>query len=450
MPLRVRPPFTRASYSNHGVAMAGLIVEQVTGQDWDTYVRENILDPLDMPQATMKQPVPEHLEGDLSLGYRYAFGQFEEEPFEFVPAAPAGGASAAAADMLAFARFFLAAGNDTVLSRANRDRMMTRLFEPRPDMNGVAHGFYEFSSHGHRILGHGGDTIWFHSELALMPDDNLAWFISTNSANGGEVRSAFTGGMMDRYFPVPPLQPLPEAERTDRARLAGEYGGIRHSHSDPTRLIKLMGTITIQPDLASDAILMTSPLDPGNPLYLVEIAPGLFQHREGGFRIGFELPANEGPATYLYLDNAPIITFERLTGTDSAALNNTILALTALTFGWALVAWMIQYFRSPVWREPAEQHFRLAGWTTALVIFVFIITVATVISDQRAVVFGPEGLDTVTALAWLIVVLVLGVALLAVRVFREPRIGRGAGLRALWVALVGLSFGWFLDHWQFL
>ena len=33
------------------------------------------------------------------------------------------------------------------------------------------YGFYEESRNGHRIIGHGGDTQWFHSDMHLMLDD---------------------------------------------------------------------------------------------------------------------------------------------------------------------------------------------------------------------------------------------------------------------------------------
>src|SRR4030095_11161437 len=48
MPKRVRPPGTYAAYSNWATAMAGYIVERVSGMPFDTYVDQNILEPLGM------------------------------------------------------------------------------------------------------------------------------------------------------------------------------------------------------------------------------------------------------------------------------------------------------------------------------------------------------------------------------------------------------------------
>jgi len=45
---------------------------------------------------------------------------------------------------------------------------------------------YEQTRNGHRMFGHGGDTQYFHSDLFLMPDQNLGFFVSYNSAGRGE------------------------------------------------------------------------------------------------------------------------------------------------------------------------------------------------------------------------------------------------------------------------
>jgi CubicO group peptidase (beta-lactamase class C family) len=48
MPARVRPPGELSTYSNYGAALAGYIIEQVSGQSFEQYVEEHILKPLAM------------------------------------------------------------------------------------------------------------------------------------------------------------------------------------------------------------------------------------------------------------------------------------------------------------------------------------------------------------------------------------------------------------------
>ena len=55
MPARVRPPGEITSYSNYGMALAGHVVEEVSGESFDRYVKENIFNPLGM-QELQRRP----------------------------------------------------------------------------------------------------------------------------------------------------------------------------------------------------------------------------------------------------------------------------------------------------------------------------------------------------------------------------------------------------------
>ena len=65
--------------------------------------------------------------------------------------------------------------------------MHSRQFGLSPALNGMCLGFYEETRNGHRIIGHGGDTIYFHSDLHLMPDNGLGFLVSYNSAGKGDI-----------------------------------------------------------------------------------------------------------------------------------------------------------------------------------------------------------------------------------------------------------------------
>ena len=65
--------------------------------------------------------------------------------------------------------------------------MHSRLFGLDDAANAMAYGFYEESRNGHRIIGHGGDTVAFHSDLHLIPDAGVGFFVSYNSAGRGQV-----------------------------------------------------------------------------------------------------------------------------------------------------------------------------------------------------------------------------------------------------------------------
>ena len=54
VPARVRPPGEVTSYSNYGVALAGHVVEEVSGVPFERYVEENVFGPLGMRSTTVR------------------------------------------------------------------------------------------------------------------------------------------------------------------------------------------------------------------------------------------------------------------------------------------------------------------------------------------------------------------------------------------------------------
>jgi CubicO group peptidase (beta-lactamase class C family) len=207
LPRRVRPPGEVTAYSNYGAALAGYVVERVSGMPWATYIEENILKPLRMDHTTPRQPVPPHLQTRLAVGYEYspASARFEPGLFEYLPAAPAGAVSATAVDMAKFMISHLRAerpeDSRTQILRPKTARAMhTTSFIQDPDLGGIAHGFLEQPYGSLRTIGHGGDTFLFHSELRLIPSHDVGIFVVYNSPDGATARDQLVRAFLDRYF----------------------------------------------------------------------------------------------------------------------------------------------------------------------------------------------------------------------------------------------------------
>ncbi|HKU22346.1 MAG TPA: serine hydrolase domain-containing protein, partial [Terriglobales bacterium] len=187
LPQRVYPPGTTPAYSNYGAALAGYIVQRVSGQPFEEYVQQHVFQPLQMVHSTFAQPLPPNLKPLMSQGYQ--LGSQPPKDFEMVQAFPAGSLSSSADDL---AHFMIAHlqdgryGDARILQPQTAQLMHARAFVNVPGMNAMALGFYEESRNGHRIIGHGGDTNWFHSNLHLMLDADVGFFVSYNSAGRQE------------------------------------------------------------------------------------------------------------------------------------------------------------------------------------------------------------------------------------------------------------------------
>ena len=95
MPARIFPPGEVSAYSNYGAALAGYIVERVSGVPFEKYVETSILDPLGMDSSSFRQPLPPVHAVRLARGYR---ASLEPGQFEWDQAVPAGAFSTTAAD----------------------------------------------------------------------------------------------------------------------------------------------------------------------------------------------------------------------------------------------------------------------------------------------------------------------------------------------------------------
>ena len=221
-PHRICPPGATPAYSNYATALAGYIVERVSGKPFEAYIEEFITRPLGMAHATFRQPLPPDLEPLMSKGYRLGSGKAEK--YELVNPSPAGAMAASGGAMARFMIAHLQDGryeNVQILKPETAQLMHARQRGHSPDMSAMCLGFYEESRNGHRIIGHGGDTQWFHSDLHLVPDAGLGFFVSYNSAGKGEIsgRTMLWESFLDRYFPYEPpaASPVPSAAADIRA-----------------------------------------------------------------------------------------------------------------------------------------------------------------------------------------------------------------------------------------
>lgn len=181
-------------YSNLGMALAGQLVEQASGTEFDDYVRSRILDPLGM-SATFTDIPQEHLDDRLATGYARLNrnGERPEAPFfQARGIAPAAGFASSVEDLARFAswQFRLLDGGGAEVLDANTLREMHRVHWVDPDFETMwGLGFAVSQRDGMRTVGHGGSCPGFRSTLQLIPAKKFAGVVMINAqgTNPGQV-----------------------------------------------------------------------------------------------------------------------------------------------------------------------------------------------------------------------------------------------------------------------
>lgn len=294
-PEQVFEPGTVPSYSNYGYALAGYVVERVSGMPFTSYVDRNVVDRAGMTSSSFAQPLPLHLADRLSRGYPTS--SEPAGPFEMVGPAPAGALSATATDM---GRFMLAQlgepGRGPAVLRPDTLALMK---QPAPDPATLgtlgagprmALGLFDESRGGHRIVGHGGDTDFFHSHMQLYPDDRTGVFVTLNSAGRGptdtlELRESVLNGFADRYFPAADATQRPATSTAARhaAMAEGAYESARLPFSNFLTALGLVGQTHIAARPDGTVLITPGPLSLYPAAYR-EVEPWVWQE-VGGRRI---------------------------------------------------------------------------------------------------------------------------------------------------------------------
>lgn len=292
IPERIYQPGTTPAYSNYATALAGYVVERVSGQSFDAYVERNIFGRLGMQYASFRQPLPEKLKPFMSQGYEAGSGKAQR--FEIIGMAPAGALSASGADM---AKFMLAFLNDggPLLKPATTAQMLTAQNLSVKGSNQMALGFYEHWVNGRRAVGHGGDTVYFHTDLKIFPAEKVGIYISVNSQGAGgapgAVRGALVDGFADRYLPAAnPKPPVELATAKEHAKLlVGSWTNSRRVASSFASFVYLLGEEKIGLDADGRPLVSGIPSLGGAPRKWIEVEPFVWQDAYGKERLVAEV-----------------------------------------------------------------------------------------------------------------------------------------------------------------
>jgi CubicO group peptidase (beta-lactamase class C family) len=331
-PRRGRTPGAEIRYSNYAMALAGYLIEQVSGEPFQDYVERHLFAPLGMTGSSFRQPPPE------SLAARVATAGAGRVP-DALLAYPAGSMVSTPSDM---ARFLIAhlnggrAGSQSILPAAGVGVMHARQWSADPRVPGVGLGFFESALGGEPGLFHTGARVHF-SLLYLFPERNVGLFVVQALRQGGEfqtLRADFVRAFAARYFPQ---APPPDRDDGGAAARARAFAGVYRPHLLATTTIeRAIGLVSDTRVRARPGGLLEMTLPAGPTLSLKEAGDGLYRATGGsddGLMFAF-VRDHEGRVLRLSMsgNTQDPVTFDRLAWYQSGTLHAVVLGLVLLLF----------------------------------------------------------------------------------------------------------------------
>ena len=234
-------PGSRYHYSNTGYKLLGWLLEDLTGQDYGSVIRQRVLEPLGMGDT---EPVITH-----STRHRMATGYVPlhddrphrrddtQVPATWMAYAVGDGSPASTAhDMARFVRLLLNRGRGDLgplVSPALYDVMTSphismALGGAFPPEYQYCLGIISHEADGHHFIGHGGSTVGFRAILIIDQTDGLGAVILCNGSDVNTyppARYALRFAAAVRNGETPPEPPsLPDRTLVENAvEYAGEY-----------------------------------------------------------------------------------------------------------------------------------------------------------------------------------------------------------------------------------
>lgn len=452
IPARVNPPGEVSSYSNYATALAGLIVQNVTGVPFNQYVRENLFDPLGMQYASFAEPLPEHLEPYMTRGYKREQGVWDEQPFEMINSfGPAGAVSASALAMAKFMQANLNNGElngNRILSPDMMEQAHSQLFTADPRVNGMAHGFYEKTYNGFRIVGHGGDTMQFHTDLAIDKENNLGIFVSYMTTVSNKARNHFVGQIYDHFFPqkVEPIEP--PADFAERAsKYAGTWTFWRRNVSTIEKMFGLMsGGVDVVPT-ENNTLLVTGPYAARQ---FVEVGENLFRQVDGTDRIVFSSRSGEGLDTF-YFESLPFMAMQRMPTFETSVFKYLLPGVALLLFLHTIVSWFYKRKDYKV-RPAASKALTYSSLLMSIVHLAFVVLLAIVIVGFGESLYSgiPFLLKAALVLPLVAIVLTLWALFRFVKRFGDETFTLGRRIYYGLIVLAGVYMCYFYYYWNML
>ena len=232
--IRVHRPGEMTSYSSYGAALAGLLVQDVSGLSFEDFLHRHVWSPLGMTRTSLRRP--DGKDSTFATAYQLDDGKLQAIPYEIYHTPPTASIVSTLEDMGRFMASHLhngGRGTTRILSDTAAEKMHRQYVTMHPRVPGWTLGFQVNDLNGRRIIEHGGDIGGFSSLMTLLPDEGVG-FLIVHHLEGGNLRFDIRQLLLDRYFPdstrLQPPKPQP-ANAAGLRRFQGKYRPSIYCHS---------------------------------------------------------------------------------------------------------------------------------------------------------------------------------------------------------------------------
>lgn len=247
------------AYDNILYAVAGQLIEEVSGQTWEAFMRDRVLRPGGMKNATSDSEdrfrVPNRswpharLNGPLrGLGDQQALDERDELGRN---GAPAGGLAMSADDMAAWLKIQLAHGALPGGKRLFSEEQAAEMWKPvtpmpvtelpaalkpaQPMQQAYALGWQVQDYRGHRIVQHSGGVFGSITRVVMIPDRQVGFAIMMNSEESGMLLG-LTFKLIDHYLDQPDYGWTTKWQDWYKERLAGGVEYLKQAQAAPAKV----------------------------------------------------------------------------------------------------------------------------------------------------------------------------------------------------------------------
>jgi len=351
-PKFIYAPGKYSSYSNYGIALAGMIAAKQSGMSYEDYIQKNIFDPLGMTSTTTYQPIPPALKERLAEGYitkgdiytTYLSGYFNTRT------APAGRVQTTANDISIFMNMLLNRGEYNgvrIVSAESVDEMTKIQFSPHAELPGMGLAFYEKGIPGARGIGHGGDGLTHHTDLTIFPEENTGLFVAYMSNKGADVRNELLRAFTKKFVAQTDIEfkakeSVPYEYFDD---IIGQYRWLRVNFTTIEKLAQFEVKMMVKP-FGENMISFGSNL--GQRVF-AHVGDGVFESPFDGQRIVFE-KSEEGPMI-AKLGGYAFMTAYNLEENETQEHFMSSAQLLTIIFAAGVLAFIISIVISPTLRQ---------------------------------------------------------------------------------------------------